>query len=195
MSTVNPASSDKPYLRDFFTEQRRELCQEPDRKNALDMEIQTRLLISPEYRAASTVLLYMARPFEIACSMILYAALANHKTVALPVCMEDHRMEFRRIRSLTDVAPGKYGILEPTDKCEIVVPEKNTLCVCPALACDMRGYRLGFGGGYYDRFLNDFAGVKAALCYSDSLIPQIDTDEFDVKMDAIHTDSFSRYMK
>ena len=195
MSMINPASCDKPYLRDFFTEQRRELCADNDRKNALDAEIQTRLLISPEYRSASAVLLYMARPFEIACSMILYAALANHKTVALPVCLEGHRMEFRRIRSLRDVAPGKYGILEPTFDCEIVIPDESALCVCPALACDMRGYRLGFGGGYYDRFLSSFTGVKAALCYSDSLIPRIEADEFDVKMDVIHTDNFTRYMK
>lgn len=195
MSNGNPASSEKSYLRDFFTEQRKRLCEDIGRKNALDTEIQTRLLISPEYRAASTILLYMARPFEIASSMILYAALANHKTVALPVCLEDHRMEFRRIRSLRDVAPGKYGILEPTAECEAVITDEHTLCVCPALACDLRGYRLGFGGGYYDRYLADFPGVKAALCYADSLIPLIDAEPFDIRTDVIHTDSFTRYMK
>ena len=195
MSNGNPASCDKAYLRDFFKEQRSKLCKDLSRKEALDTEIQTRLLISREYREADIVLLYMARPFEIASSMILYAALANRKTVGLPVCTEDHRMVFRRIRSLSDVAPGRYGILEPQDGCEEIVPGDHTLCVCPALACDMRGYRLGFGGGYYDRFLAGFPGVKAALCYADSLIPLIDAETFDVKMDVIHTDSFTRYMK
>lgn len=195
MSNANPASFDKPYLRDFFSEQRQALCAEPETKKALDREIQARLLISPEYRAASAVLLYMARPSEISATMILYAALANHKAVALPVCLPEHRMQFRRIRSLRDVAPGKFGILEPSIECEVLIPDSDTLCVCPALACDMRGYRLGFGGGYYDRFLKDFPGMKAALCYADSLIPMIHEEAFDVKMDVIHTDSFTRTMK
>lgn len=195
MAIHHPASADKPYLRDYFLEQRKSLCEEIERKNALDLEIQTRLLITPEYRSADTVLLYMARPIEIATSLILHAAFANHKLVALPVCMEQGRMIFRRIESLRDVVPGRFGILEPGAECDTVTPDVHTLCVCPALSCDMRGYRLGFGGGYYDRYLMDFPGVKAALCYADSMIPKIREDAFDIKMDVILTDSFTRYMK
>ena len=193
MGVMKPASADKAYLRDYFTEQRKRLCENPQTKEALDAEIQTRLLISPAYRAADTILVYMARPFEIATSMIIFAALANHKTVALPVCFEQGEMIFRRIGDLSDLAPGRYGILEPKAACEKIVPDAHSLCVCPALSCDMRGYRLGFGGGYYDRYLEGFQGVKAALCYADSLIPLIEADDFDIKMNVIHTDSFSRY--
>lgn len=195
MAANNPASTDKPYLRDYFVEQRKRLCEDLERKNALDLEIQTRLLITPEYRAADTVLLYMARPTEIATSLIIHAAFANHKRVALPVCMEQGQMIFRRIDSLDDVAPGRFGILEPKAVCDTVTPDEHTLCVCPALSCDMRGYRLGFGGGYYDRYLAGFPGVKAALCYADSMLPRIREDAFDIKMDVILTDSFTRYMK
>ena len=195
MNTVNPASAEKPYLRDFFREQRKQLCEDAERKNALDAEIQTRLLISPGYRAADTVLVYMARPFEIATSMILRAALANHKTLALPACTDDGRMVFRRVSELSQLVPGRFGILEPDPDCGIVSPDTHSLCVCPALCCDMRGYRLGFGGGYYDRFLAGFSGIKAALCYSDSLIPLIREEAYDIKMDVIHTDSFTRTMK
>lgn len=194
MSTTKPASVEKPYLRDFFIEQRKRLCDDFRRKNALDMEIQTRLLISPLYRRADTILLYMARPNEIATSLILHAVFANHKNAALPVCMDRGKMIFRRIRSLADVAPGRFGILEPKADCELITPDESALCVCPALCCDMRGYRLGFGGGYYDRFLADFSGVKAALCYTDSMIPQIQAEDFDIKMDVIFTDSFTRMM-
>lgn len=176
-------------------EQRKRLCDDVERKNALDLEIQTRLLISPQYRDADTILLYMARPSEIATSLILHAAFANHKTVALPVSLDQGKMIFRRIQSLADVQPGRFGILEPNEKCEEIIPDEHILCVCPALACDMRGYRLGFGGGYYDRYLAGFPGVKAALCYADSMIPKIQEDEFDIKMDVIHTDSFTRMMK
>lgn len=195
MPAVNPSSSEKSYLRAFFKEQRQKLAEDQKRKNSLDDEIQARLLCSREYRDANTVLLYMARPFEISCRLIMYAGLANHKAVGLPVCMDDNRMIFRRVRSFTDVSVGRYGILEPKESCEALTFDEKTLCVCPALCCDMRGYRLGFGGGWYDRFLADFPGVKAALCYADSLIPVIREDSYDVKMNVIHTDSFTRTMK
>ena len=195
MAANKPATFEKPYLRDYYTEQRKQLCEDLKRKEALDLEIQTRLLISPEYRAADTILVYMARPTEIATSLIIHAAFANHKTVALPVCIDEGEMTFRRVDSLADVAPGRFGILEPNEECETVTPDPNTLCVCPALSCDMRGYRLGFGGGYYDRYLADFPGMKAALCYADSMIPKIREDDYDIKMDVIFTDSFTRTMK
>ncbi len=195
MAVTNPASTDKGYLRDFYREQRQKLCEDIERKSALDVEIQTRLLISHEYRAAATVLLYMARPYEIATSLILHAALSNHKTVGLPVCLEEGKMIFRRVEKVSELIPGKYGILEPPALSEAIIADEDTLCVCPALCCDMRGYRLGFGGGYYDRYLADFKGVKAALCYADSVIPTMQDDEFDVRMNVIHTDSFTRYMK
>ena len=195
MAAANPASSAKPYLRDYFSEQRKKLCEDAERKNALDLEIQTRLLISREYRGAETILIYMARPAEIATSLIIHAAFANGKKVALPVCLDGQTMVFRRIETLADLVPGRYGILEPPDGAQDVVPDENTLCVCPALCCDMRGYRLGFGGGYYDRYLAGFPGTKAALCYADSFVPLIKEEAFDMKMDVIHTDSFSRRMK
>ena len=195
MSTANALSDAKPYLRDFFTEQRRQLCEDKQHKDALDREIQARLLFSREYRDAGTVLLYMARPHEIDTKMIFYAALANHKTVGFPVCTDDNRMIFRRVDSLNNFEKGRYGIFEPKDDCEEIALDTDTLCVCPALSCDMRGYRLGFGGGYYDRYLSGFPGVKAALCYASGIIPTIRSEAFDIKMDVIHTDSFTRYMK
>lgn len=195
MAKTKPASAEKPYLREYFLQQRKLLCEDIKRKDDLDAEIQIRLLMSREYRAADTVLLYMARPHEIATTMILNAALANSKAVGLPVCINDKEMIFRRIDSVSELEKGRYGISEPNDRCEQIVPDHKTLCVCPALACDMRGYRLGFGGGYYDRFLKDFSGTKAALCYADGIIPVIHSFDFDIRMDVIHTDSFTRHMK
>lgn len=195
MQNANPASGEKAYLRDFFTKRRFALLDERERKEALDREIEARLLITPEYRAAEKVLVYMARPHEIATSMIIYAALANHKEVGLPVCLDEKNMIFRRIRSLSDLSGGRFGISEPDESCPEIVPDEKTLCVCPALCCDMQGCRLGFGGGYYDRYLEGFSGVKAALCYADSVIPAIEHDEHDIRMNVILTDSFTRYIK
>lgn len=192
---MNPSSSDKAALRAYFIEKRAKLCEQPDRKRKLDAEIQTRLIMSREYRAADTVLVYMARVNEISASMIIHAALANNKAVGLPVCLDEGRMIFRRIYAVTQTRPGRYGIPEPDDSCEVIVPDERTLCVCPCLCCDLSGGRLGWGGGYYDRFLAGFSGMKAALCYADSVIPSIDSDDCDIKMNVIHTDNFSRYIR
>lgn len=195
MAMINPMSIEKPYLREFFLEQRKQLCEDQQHKHDLDTEIQIRLLISREYRDADTILLYMARPHEIATSLILYAALANHKRVGFPVCIDDEHMIFRCIESKSDLVKGKFGIWEPKDICEEIVSDEHTLCVCPALSVDMRGCRLGFGGGYYDRYLSDFTGKKVALCYSDSIIPRIHSFDHDIPMDVIFTDNFTRYLK
>lgn len=189
-----PAKTDKPFMRRFFTEKRKVLLKNNNEKQTKDLEIQSRLLLSPEYRRADTILIYAARDNEIATKQIILAALSNHKTVALPLCHEAGVMTFHRITSLADLSPGRYGIPEPAGG-EEVIPDANTLCVCPALCCDMRGYRLGWGAGYYDRYLQQYRCVKAALCYADSLIPDFEVDDNDVKMDLICTESFIRRIK
>lgn len=195
MSNTKPERNDKEYLRGYFSEKRAALKADTERKRALDAEIQTRLIISSGYRVADTILVYMARPNEIATSMIIHAAFANNKIVGMPVCFDEGRMEFRRVYSLSQLSPGRYGIPEPGDDCAVIIPDEKTLCVCPCLCCDMEGSRLGWGGGYYDRYLDGFKGTKVALCYSDSVIPSIQGEAFDIKMNVIHTDSFSRYIR
>lgn len=191
MSISKPHAFDKPYLREYFREKRKILLENIKEKNALDAEIQARLIMSPEYRASKTVFIYMARSDEIATSAIIYAALANNKTVAVPRCDGD-TMRFCRITDIHEPKEGRFGILEPPVGAQVIPPDEATLAVCPDLCCDMRGYRLGYGGGYYDRFLRGFRGVKAALCYSDSLVKAIETDQRDIPVDVIFTDHYTR---
>ena len=193
MSPMNkPAKTDKPFMRRFFEEKRKILSEKNNTKHKTDLEIQSRLLISPEYRRAKSILIYAARSNEIATEGIIHAALANHKTVALPVCHKGGVMTFHRITSLSQLEVGRFDIMEPVSGCEEVIPDRDTLCICPALCCDMRGFRLGWGAGYYDRYLAKYDCTKAALCYSDSLIPEFETFDYDIRMDMICTESFIR---
>ena len=186
-----PPSKDKSAVRGFFIEKRKILLKNhKEQKAALDREIESRLILSPEYRHADAILLYAAREDEIATSAIFYAALANGKTVAYPRCEEKGVMRFYRVRSMTDLIPGRFGIMEPRAGCEPFFADERTLCVCPCLCCDMRGERLGFGGGYYDRFLGDFKGMKAALCYSEAVLTELVSEPYDIPMDMLVTDSF-----
>ena len=188
---LKPPSKDKSAVRNFFIEKRKILLKnDKERKDVLDREIQSRLILSPEYRRASAILLYAAREDEIATSSIFYAAVANGKAVAYPRCEAAGVMRFYRVRSMTDLIPGRYGIMEPRVGCDPFFPDETTLCICPCLCCDMRGERLGWGGGYYDRFLGDFAGVKAALCYSEAVLTELVSEDHDVPMGMLVTDSF-----
>ena len=189
---TKPAKTDKPFMRRFFMEKRKILIEKKNKKQAFDLEIQARVLISEEYRRAKTILIYAARKEEIATDKLILAALANHKTVALPFCLDDGEMRFHAITSPADLVPGRFGIREPRGDCPEVVPDGGTLCICPALGCDMRGYRLGWGGGYYDRYLAKHDCVKAALCYADSLIPGFEAFDYDIRMDLVYTESFVR---
>ncbi len=189
-----PAKTDKPFMRRFFEEKRKILLENKDKKQAMDLEIQGRLLISEEYRRAKTILIYAARENEIATDGIIHAAFANGKTVALPVCHKGGVMTFHRIESLSQLEKGRYGIMEPKEGCEELIPEGEVLCICPALCCDMRGYRLGWGAGYYDRYLAKYDCLKAALCYSDSLIPEFEAFDYDIRMDLVCTESFIRHI-
>ena len=190
-----PPLTDKSVQRGLFREKRRALMRDSSLKTALDREIQSRLILSSAYRDADTVLVYAAREDEIATSMIIFAALANHKTVALPRCEGEGVMRFCRIRSMSDLTLGRYGIREPKEGCEEVEAGQGSLCVCPALCCDMRGARLGWGKGYYDRFLSGYAGISAALCYADALLPELATEPHDVPVSMIVTDQFIKEIR
>ncbi len=191
----NLSENTKPYLREYFLDRRRKMASdERERKHALDLEIESRLLMMSEYREADTVLIYISRNFEISTMEILSAAFSNRKTVAAPRIDEDDVMRFYVITSLSDLEVGYLGILEPKKEMPLVSSFDSSLCICPALCCDMRGYRVGFGKGYYDRFLDDYTGQAVSLCYADSLIPLIKTDSSDRNTTAIVTDSFVRHI-
>ena len=101
-------------------------------------------------------------------------------------------MEFYLIESCDDLEPGAFGILEPRPSPERLLSEwKGCLCVVPALACDRKGYRLGYGGGYYDRFLRNFPGVKALILYKKCLVEHIWHGRYDVAVDLIVTEYFT----
>ena len=87
-------------------------------------------------------------------------------------------MKFHRITALSELKPGKYGILEP-DNTDICEPEQG-LMIMPGLAFDKNGFRLGYGGGYYDRYIDGFIGKTIGItfheCYTDRL-PAFETDK------------------
>ena len=97
-------------------------------------------------------------------------------------------MDFYWIQSIDQLERGSFGVLEPrVDQCKKVESFHDSLCVVPCLSCDRKGYRLGYGSGYYDRFLANYRGVTVALCYQEILQPKLMHGKYDVAVDYVVT--------
>lgn len=132
-----------------------------------DEELIARFLEHPKLAEARTVMAYYGVGNEICTQGLLQTLLDQGKTLCLPKCLPEHQMEARAITSLSDLAPDQYGIPAPKDTCPVVAREELDLILVPGLCFDSRGSRLGQGGGYYDRYLEDYEGVTIGLCRED----------------------------
>lgn len=149
-----------------------------------------------QYGPAGTILVYVSTPIEIDTKKIIENAWADGKRVAVPRCIPETRlMEFHYIDSFEDLKPGTFGVLEPSEELQIVTDFTGCLMIVPAIQFDIHGYRLGYGKGYYDRYMSRFTGASAGLCYSDELRRHMYHGKFDKSVDVIVTDKYIRTCK
>lgn len=143
---------------------------------------------SEAYRRAKVLLCYVGSEREINTSVLLHTALQDGKTLALPLCVEKGVMEARQIQGLGDLVSGRYGILAPRLTCPAVEPEALELVVVPCCTGNRRGERLGYGGGYYDRYLPRVSCPTMLLCRRHLLTEEIPLEEHDLRMDYLVTE-------
>ncbi|MBR4225036.1 MAG: 5-formyltetrahydrofolate cyclo-ligase [Oscillospiraceae bacterium] len=162
---------------------------DPYLKHDLDEDIRERLEMDREYKDAKTVLAYVSSEIEVDTHEIIEDAIEDGKRVACPRCIPGtHEMEFYYIDSLDDLVKGSYGIYEPDiEKCELASDVDGALCLVPGLCFDRRGYRLGYGGGYYDRYLGAHQLVTVGLCYSFFVVRELLHGRYDARMDKVIT--------
>lgn len=141
-----------------------------------------------EFKSADTILLYFAKGSEVDLSSLAEIAYSMGKRVAYPRCSGEGRMSFHKIASLPELEKGAFGIMEPPSDAPLC-RDSDAVCFVPALAFDTEGFRLGWGGGYYDRFLADFKGCKIGVAYDICLADKLPRGEFDIKTDYIVTES------
>lgn len=124
---------------------------------------------------------------------LIKRAWKDGKRVAAPRCVENTRlMNMHLIRSMDDLQEGAFGILEPNENLPILHDTRDAICIVPAFCNDFRGYRVGYGGGYYDRYLSSFSGVKIGVNYSECVRPRLISGRYDVPVDLLVTDRYIR---
>ena len=170
---------------------RQRLRQEPVPGN--DAALCRRILESPWFSEASTVMAYMAMPSEPDLGPVIAEILARGKALVLPRCEEGCRLSARRVNSLERLIPGAFGIPEPGPELPEADPEEIDLVLVPGMAFDRAGRRLGRGKGYYDRFLRRCPGRTMGVCRR--TLEEIPTEDHDVPMDAVATEDQVLYFR
>lgn len=169
----------------------RETLSEKERAR-LDDRITQKLLASSEYADAAIVLTYVSVSSEVSTRMFIECALRDGKTLAVPRCLPGHRLEFAAITSLDQLVSAPFNLLEPAKDLSALTDShmNDSICIVPALLVDTKGYRLGYGAGFYDRFLSAYSGKKICLAYQQNLSKtELPHTEFDVPVDMVITES------
>lgn len=164
---------------------------DPAEKAEIESKIFGYLRQLATYRYSDTVLLYSPIKGELDVNKVARAALSDGKRIAYPVTDPSSRtMRFYYVNSTDELSTGTYGIPEPPAGSELFVENVSvhTMCIVPALAFDYEGYRLGYGKGFYDRFLATFSGVKVGLIPAQFLFVRLPRGRYDVAVDVIITE-------
>ena len=150
-----------------------------------DFSIASRLFEMNEFIQSETILIYVSVENEVDTHRIIENSFSIGKKVAVPFC-KNNEMHFYYINSFEDLVCKQFGIpTVDTEKSNEVTDFTKALCVVPALSFDKNGNRLGYGGGYYDRFLADKHIESVGLCRTKQMSTFLPAEDFDVKIKKI----------
>lgn len=173
---------DKKALRSQIREKKRAMTKEQIFESS--KALAEKFLATSQYAAAKTIYGYLPYNQEVRTELILEKAFQDGKRVAVPKCYGDE-MRFIYISDFDRLEKSDMGIPEPVDDGP-VAEDPTALVLMPGLAFDKEGHRVGYGGGFYDKYLSKEPGhPTVALCYEFQMMPKLDTEEFDVPVDLV----------
>ncbi|VJX35547.1 5-formyltetrahydrofolate cyclo-ligase [Streptococcus pneumoniae] len=152
----------KAELRKKILQEMKALSQE--QKQAIDQALTERLLQHPFYQEAKVIATYLSFPHEFQTQRLIEQALKNGKKVLIPKTYPKGRMDFV-VYDPQQLVKTSFGLLEPQGGLEVVDASQIDLIHVPGLAFTTEGYRIGYGGGYYDRYLEQFTGHTLSTIY------------------------------
>jgi 5-formyltetrahydrofolate cyclo-ligase len=154
-----------------------------------DEKILNAMLALPEYQNANTIFCYVSTNTETDTLALIETALAAGKCVCVPRCKSMGIMNAYAIRNLNDLHSGKYGIPEPKPDCPLISTEQIELNIVPCVCINQDGYRLGYGGGFYDRWLESSKALSVVLCRESLVTKEVPLESHDRRADILITDS------
>ena len=178
----------KSVIREKYQKLRAEISS--TERKAAEGRIADRLIESSLFRDAHCIYIYVSFRDEADTRRIIGEALRQRKRVAAPRVRGKHMMEFCFVRSMADLRPGVFGIPEPGPWCpKAPHPGEDVLVVMPGTAFDRAGARIGYGGGFYDAYLEKDTGcTRAALAFSCQIADELPADAHDVRVRYIFTE-------
>lgn len=186
---------EKQYFRVKFKNIKKNISSR--KKILMDNIIQKNIFSLKEYCEANIVLAYMANDIEVNIDNVILAAILKCKKVAIPKCeniIGKSIMNYYFIDDFNNLIDGKFAIREPdSNECKIVELSNNynkVIMFVPGIVFDKCGYRIGYGKGYYDRYLSNisFDVIKIGVCYNVALVDEFKKDSNDVPVDILVTE-------
>lgn len=178
----------KSQMRQAMLQQLHQMTEEQYRNRSA--KIVKRLFRLPSIEEAEVVAVTISRYPEVDTYALIETLWEMGKTVVVPRCLpKTKEMDFRKITSFTQLEIAYAELLEPIVH-ETTSFEKSEIdvIIVPGVVFDVRGYRIGFGGGYYDRYLENNPIPTIALAFSEQVVVQVPTDHYDISVDHIVTD-------
>ena len=153
--------------------------------NITSKQIHKNLKKIAEFRLANSIGMYYPIGSEVPTQDIIQEALSNGKEILLPKVI-GKELEFRKIKDFSDLEKGSYDIMEPKDGCQ--ASNKFDVIIVPTVGISRDGYRLGYGYGFYDRFLSKNKVVTISLTYSKQVVKSVPSSDEDVRIDWVVTE-------
>lgn len=151
-------------------------------------KIFSKVLALEEFKSCSKILLYASYNNEVSTYDFFERARKLSKQIYFPKCQANGKMRFFEVSSLSKLCPGMYGIPEPDNCACEYESSSDTLCIVPAICFDKRGFRLGYGKGYYDRFLSTFKGHSIGVVMDKFMVQYLPTLPTDIRVKKIISD-------
>ena len=174
----------KAELRKKILQEMKAISQE--QKQAMDQALTERFLNHPFYQKAKTIATYLSFPHEFQTQELIERALKDGKKVLIPKTYPKGRMEFV-VYNPQQLKKTSFGLLEPQGDLEVVEPYQIDLIHVPGLAFTTEGYRIGYGGGYYDRYLEHFAGHTMSTIYP-CQVQEFNSEDHDIAVQEVLID-------
>lgn len=180
---VMSLAEQKKKMRTEVKQYRRELPAEYCRQS--DSAIFSLVTGLNAFKQADVIFCFVGTVEEVDTMPVIQEAWRLGKRVGVPLCVHKGIMEVREIFERADLQVGSYDILEPKQGLPVISPEEIELAIVPCLSCSHDGKRLGYGGGYYDRYLVRVRAPKAVVCREQLMRNDIPVDEYDLRMNLV----------